>query len=169
MSRSRRVRHLTGPFALAACAVLLLAAPTRAQGAQSFKLSNNHRIACSRALAPGKMQTIGCRSHAYVMNTTTSEFYRCEVSVEVTRDSRELKNTSASGHCVSRGRMFPTDSTYAFDATETEPPNTNAFFGSGGMAIWVSDITARKVRGCIDLATGIGDNVLQCVDMEFDH
>jgi len=169
MSRSRRVRHLTGPFALAACTVLLLAAPTRAQGAESFKLSNNHRIACSRALAPGKMQTIGCRSHAYVMNTATSEFYRCEVSVEVTRDSRELKNTSASGHCVSRGRMFPTDSTYAFDATETEPPNTNALFGSGGMAIWVADITARKVRGCIDLATGIGDNVLQCVDMEFDH
>jgi hypothetical protein len=169
MSRSRRARHLTGPIALAACAVLLLAASPDAQGAETFKLSNNHRITCSRALAPGKMQTVGCRSHAYVMNTATSEFYRCEVSIEIMRDSREIKNTSSSGRCVSRGRMFSTDSNYTFDATETEPPNTNAFFGSGGMAIWVSDTTARKVRGCIDLATGIGDNVLQCVDMEFDH
>lgn len=169
MSRSRRARQLTGPIALAAGVVLLFAAPPAAQGAEAYKLSDNHRIACSRALAPGKMQTIGCRSYAYVMNTTTSEFYRCEVAVEITRDNRELKNTSSSGRCVSRGRMFSTDSTYAFDATETEPPNTNAFFGSGGMAIWVNDTTARKVRGCIDLATGIGDNVLQCVDMQFDH
>lgn len=168
MSRSRRARHMTGPIAVAACAALLFAVPG-AESAEGFKLSNNHRIACSRALAPGKMQTIGCRSHAYVMNTATSEFYRCEVSVEIARDTREIKNTSSSGRCVSRGRMFPTDSSYMFDATETEPPNTNSFFGSGGLAIWVGDTRARKVRGCIELATGLGDNVLQCVDMEFDH
>ncbi len=168
MSRSRRARHLTGPLVLAACAALLLAAAPDAEGAEAFKLSNNHRIACNRALTAGKMQTIGCRSHAYVMNTTTSEFYRCEVSVEVMRDTREIRNTSAGGRCTSKGRLFPTDSAYAFDATETEPPNTNSFFGSGGTAIWVSDTTARKVRGCIELATGIGDNVLRCVDMEFD-
>ena len=32
--------------------------------ADNFKLSNNQRIACSRGLAPGKLNTATCKSYA---------------------------------------------------------------------------------------------------------
>mgnify|MGYP003352107316 CR=1 FL=1 len=55
-----------------------------------------------------------------------------------------------------------------FDAAETEPPNTNSFFGPGGYAVWASDTTTRKVRGCISIASGLGSDVSKCLDMTFD-
>ena len=57
---------------------------------------------------------------------------------------------------------------FIFDATETEPPNTNSFFGQGGYAIWASDNNARKVRGCIIISSGLGSDVSKCVDMKFE-
>ncbi len=133
-----------------------------------FKLSSNQRIACSRGLSAGKLQNINCKSYAYVFNSRTSEFYRCQVAVAVTRDNKEVLKTDTGGGCVLKTRIFPEDSSYSFDATETEPPNTNSFFGSGGTAIWVSDNTKLKVRGCIQLVVGVAPDVLKCVDMAFD-
>ncbi len=43
---------------------------------------------------------------------------------------------------------------YSFDATETEPPNTNSFFGNYGFAMWVSDNTQQKIRGCVTIPSG---------------
>jgi len=57
--------------------------------AEDIRLSNNQRIACGRGLNAGKLQNINCRSYAYLFNTQTSEFYRCQVSVAVTRDNKE--------------------------------------------------------------------------------
>ena len=64
-------------------------------------------------------------------------------------------------------RIFDTDGDYSFDATETEPPNTNSFFGTGGYAIWASDNTTRKLRGCITISSGLGSDISKCVDMTF--
>src|SRR5690349_23829960 len=50
-------------------------------------------------------------------------------------------------------RIFDNDSNYSFDATETEPPNTNSFFGPGGFAVWASDNAKQRVRGCITIAS----------------
>lgn len=138
-----------------------------AHAADDFKLSNNQRIACGRGLTAGKLQNINCKSFAYIFNSKTSEFYRCQVSVGVTRDNKEVLKVDTDGSCVLKARIFAEDSSYAFDATETEPPNTNAFFGSGGTAIWVSDNTALKARGCILLNVGVAPDVLKCVDMTF--
>jgi hypothetical protein len=90
------------------------------------------------------------------------------VSVGVTRDNREVLKVDTDGACTLKARVFPNDSSYAFDATETEPPNTNAFFGSGGTAIWVSDSTKLAAKGCILLNVGVGPDVLRCVDMTFN-
>lgn len=133
-----------------------------------YKLGSNQRITCNRSLTSGKLQNISCRSFAYVLNSVTSEFYRCQVSVVLIRDARMIRRTETGGKCDSLGRLFAADSSYSFDATETEPPNTNAFFGSGGTAIWVSDAASLKVKGCIQLATGIGPDILNCVDMTFE-
>lgn len=141
---------------------------TRALSADIYKLGNNQRIACNRNLTAGKLQNINCKSFAYLLNSVTSEFYRCQVSVALTRDTKTVLKTETDGRCVSLGRIFPGDSSYSFDATETEPPNTNSFFGPGGTAIWVSDATTLKVKGCIQLVTGVGPDVLNCVDMTFD-
>jgi len=138
-----------------------------ANAADEFKLSNNQRIACGRGLNAGKLQTINCKSYAFIFNTRTSEFYRCQVSVGVTRDNKDVLKIDSDGGCALKARVFPADSNYAFDATETEPPNTNSFFGSGGTALWVSDSTALKAKGCILLNVGVGPDVLRCVDMEF--
>jgi hypothetical protein len=136
--------------------------------ADEFKLSNNQRISCSRGLSPGKLNTATCKSYAYIFNAKTSEYFRCQVSLAMTRDNKEVINVQSDGGCAKRPRIFDTDSNYSFDATETEPPNTNSFFGTGGYAVWASDNTARKVRGCIIITSGLGSDVSKCVDMKFD-
>ena len=136
--------------------------------ADDFKLSNNQRISCSRGLSPGKLNTATCRSYAYIFNVKTSEYYRCQVVLALTRDNKEVINIQNDGSCAKRPRIFETDSSYSFDATETEPPNTNSFFGTGGYAVWASDNNARKVRGCIIIASGLGSDVSRCLDMKFE-
>jgi hypothetical protein len=136
--------------------------------ADEFRLSNNQRISCSRGLSAGKLNTATCKSYAYVFNTKTSEYFRCSVSLSLTRDNKEILNVQTDGSCVKKPRIFDNDSSYSFDATETEPPNTNSFFGNGGYAIWASDNTAQKVRGCITIASGLGSDVAKCVDMKFE-
>src|SRR5215468_1227121 len=89
-----------------------------------FKLSNNQRIACSRGLAAGKLNTATCKSYTYVFNTKTSEYFRCQVSLALTRDNKEVINVQADGGCAKKPRIFENDSTYTSDATETEPSNT---------------------------------------------
>ena len=140
----------------------------QAAAADDFRLSNNQRIACSRGLSAGKLNTSTCKSYAYVFNTKTSEYFRCQVSLALTRDNKEVINVQADGGCAKKPRIFDGDSSYSFDATETEPPNTNSFFGNGGYAVWASDNTAQKVRGCIIIASGLGSDVSKCVDMKFE-
>lgn len=136
--------------------------------ADDFKLSSNQRISCSRGLAPGKLNTATCRSYAYIFNVKTSEYYRCQVSLALTRDNKEVINVQSDGGCATKPRIFDTDSNYSFDASETEGPNTNSFFGPGGYAVWASDNTARKVRGCIIISSGLGSDISKCLDMKFE-
>jgi hypothetical protein len=136
-------------------------------GADEFKLSNNQRISCSRGLAAGKLNTATCKSYSYIFNVKTSEYSRCQVSLSLTRDNKEVINVQADGGCTKKPRIFDTDSNYAFDATETEPPNTNSFFGTGGYSIWVADTTELKVRGCIIISSGLGSDISKCLDMTF--
>ena len=150
---------------LAALSLLTSASVARAE--EMFKLSNNQRIACSRGLAAGKLNTATCKSYTYVFNTKTSEYFRCQVSLALTRDNKEVINVQADGSCSKKPRIFDGDSNYAFDATETEPPNTNSFFGSGGYSIWAADTTQQKVRGCITISSGLGSDITKCLDMTF--
>jgi hypothetical protein len=136
--------------------------------ADEFKLASNQRISCSRGLSPGKLSTATCKSYAYLFNVKTSEYYRCQVSLALTRDNKEVINVQTDGSCTKKPRIFDTDSSYSFDATETEPPNTNSFFGTGGYAVWASDNTARKIRGCIIIASGLGSDVSKCMDMTIE-
>ena len=141
---------------------------TGAAQADEFKLSNNQRIACSRGLSAGKLNTATCKSYAYLFNIKTSEYYRCQVSLALTRDNKEVINVQTDGSCSKKPRIFDTDSNYSFDATETEPPNTNSFFGPGGYAVWASDNNARKIRGCIIISSGLGSDVSKCLDMAIE-
>jgi hypothetical protein len=151
-----------------AVGLLAMAAAPTAGLADDFKLSNNQRISCGRGLSAGKLSTATCRSYAFLFNTKTSEYFRCSVSLSMTRDAKEVINVQTDGGCAKRPRIFDTDSNYAFDATETEPPNTNSFFGAGGFAIWASDTTQQKIRGCVTIPSGLGADVSRCVDMKFD-
>ena len=148
-----------------ATSLVLLGAQAATAG--DFALSNNQRIACSRGLAPGKLNTATCKSFTYVFNTKTSEYFRCQVTLALTRDNKEVINVQADGGCTRKQRIFETDSEYSFDATETEPPNTNSFFGPGGYSIWVSDNTKQRVRGCITISSGLGSDISKCLDMTF--
>ena len=56
--------------------------------ADDFKLSNNQRISCSRGLSAGKLSTATCRSYAYLFNIKTTEYFRCQVSLALTRRER---------------------------------------------------------------------------------
>jgi hypothetical protein len=135
--------------------------------ADEFKLSNNQRISCSRGLSAGKLNTATCKSYAYVFNVKTSEYSRCQVTLALTRDNKEVINVQTDGGCTKKLRIFETDGNYAFDATETEPPNTNSFFGPGGYAVWASDTSTQKVRGCITISSGLGSDISKCLDMTF--
>src|SRR6201997_2648230 len=160
-----RMNHVTKICLGAALSLLTLVSAARAD--EMFKLSNNQRLACSRGLAAGKLNTATCKSYTYIFNTKTSEYYRCQVSLALTRDNKEVINVQTDGGCIKRPRIFDTDSNYSFDAAETEPPNTNLFFGSGGYSVWASDNTTRKVRGCIIISSGLGSDISKCLDMTF--
>ena len=148
-------------------ALSLLTSVSLAHAEELFKLSNNQRIACSRGLAAGKLNTATCKSYTYVFNTKTSEYFRCQVSLALTRDNKEVINVQADGSCSKKARIFDTDSNYTFDATETEPPNTNSSFGSGGYSSWAADTPRQKVRGCITISSGLGSDITKCLDMTF--
>jgi hypothetical protein len=135
--------------------------------ADEFKLSNNQRISCSRGLSAGKLNTATCKSYAYLFNVKTSEYFRCQVTLALTRDNKEVINVQTDGGCTKKPRIFETEGNYAFDATETEPPNTNSFFGPGGYAVWASDTSTQKVRGCIIISSGLGSDISKCLDMTF--
>lgn len=150
---------------LAALPLLMSASVVHAD--ELFKLSNNQRIACSRGLAAGKLNTATCKSYTYVFNTKTSEYSRCQVTLAITRDNKEVLTVQADGSCAKKARIFDNDGSYTFDATETEPPNTNSFFGSGGYSIWAADTTQQKVRGCITISSGLGSDITKCLDMTF--
>src|SRR6266403_2209181 len=64
--------------------------------ADDFKLSNNQRISCSRGLSAGKLNTATCKSYAYIFNVRTSEYFRCQVSLALTRDNKEVINVPAA-------------------------------------------------------------------------
>jgi hypothetical protein len=147
-----------------ALSLMTLATAARAD---EFRLSSNQRIACSRGLSAGKLNTATCKSYAYVFNTKTSEYFRCQVSLALTRDNKEVINVQADGGCTRKPRIFDTDGDYSFDATETEPPNTNSFFGPGGYSVWASDNNVQKVRGCIIISSGLGSDISKCLDMTF--
>ena len=155
-----------GGVALAAVPAL----PVAATAAENLALLNNQRIACSRGLSPGKMSTVTCRTYAYLFNTRTSEYFRCTASLSMTRDAREVVNVQTDGGCAPGQRIFDVDSDvgYSFDASETEPPNTNSFFGPGGFVVWASDNAAKKVRSCITVPSGLGKDVSRCPDMKFN-
>src|SRR3981189_3220670 len=88
--------------------------------ADDFKLSNNQRISCSRGLSPGKLNTATCRSYAYLFNTKTSEYFRCQVSLALTRDNKEVINVQTAGACSKKPRIFETDSNYSLDPTQRQ-------------------------------------------------
>jgi hypothetical protein len=157
-----RMNHVVKICLGAALSLVTLVAVAQAD---EFKLSSNQRISCSRGLSAGKLNTATCKSYAYLFNVKTSEYYRCQVSLAFTRDNKEVINVQTDGGCTKKPRIFETDSNYSFDAAETEPPNTNSFFGPGGFAVWASDNTTRKVRGCIIISSGLGSDVSKCLDM----
>jgi hypothetical protein len=159
-----RMNHVMKICLGAVLSLLTLVAGARAD---EFKLSNNQRISCSRGLSAGKLNTSTCKSYAYLFNVKTSEYFRCQVSLALTRDNKEVINVQTDGGCTKKPRIFETDSSYSFDATETEPPNTNSFFGPGGYSIWASDNTTQKVRGCIIISSGLGSDISKCLDMTF--
>lgn len=148
--------------------LLVMAAATSARAADEFKLGNNQRIACARGLSQGRLNTATCRSYAYVFNTRTSEYFRCTVNLAVTRNNKEILSVQTDGGCMKKPRIFADDGNYSFEATETEPPNTNSFFGQGGYAIWASDNTSQKIRGCITISPGLGPDITKCLDMKFE-
>src|SRR5438128_4776360 len=93
---------------------LMVAALAPAKAADEFKLSNNQRISCGRGLSAGKLSTATCRSYAYLFNTRTSEYFRCAVSLALTRDNKEILNVQTDGGCVKKPRIFDNDSSYSF-------------------------------------------------------
>src|ERR1700742_672118 len=103
-----RMNHVVRMSLLAALSLLTSVSVVRAD--ELFRLSNNQRIACSRGLAAGKLNTATCKSYAYVFNVKTSEYFRCQVSLALTRDNKEVINVQTDGGCTKRPRIFDTDS-----------------------------------------------------------
>jgi hypothetical protein len=79
---------------------LMLTALAPAARADDYQLSHNQRISCSRGLAPGKLNTATCKSYTYLFNTKTSEYFRCQVSLALTRDNKEVINVQTDGACT---------------------------------------------------------------------
>jgi len=89
------------------------------------------------------------------------------VSLALTRDNKEVINVQTDGAAQESPASSRPTSNYSFDATETEPPNTNSFFGPA-VTRMASDTTTRKVRGCIHhLLRPPAPTSPKCLDMAF--
>ena len=120
------------------------------------------------ASPPGKLNTATCKSYTYRLQHQDLGIFPLpglagadprQQGSHQRPDRRRLHQEAA--HLRDRRALFD------FDATETEPPNTNSFFGPGGYSIWAADITAQKVRGCITISSGLGSDISKCLDMTF--
>jgi hypothetical protein len=150
-------------------AVLSLASVSGpASAADQFQLNGDNHISCGRGLSAGKLSTATCRTYAYLFDKHTSESFRCTASLAMTRDNKQVLNVQADGNCTRRPRIFGEDGDYSFNAAETEPPNTNSFFGAGGYSAWASDNSARRVKACLTIISGLGTDVARCVDMTIE-
>jgi hypothetical protein len=147
--------------------LLVLMLPDAARSEEPFKLSNDQNISCSRDLKRGRLRIASCSSYAYLFNTKTSEHYRCDVSLAVVRNAKEVITVQTDGYCARKARIFQSDSNYDLRFAETAPPSTNSFFGHGGFSAWAADTTHQKVRGCITIVTEPGGDVSRCLDMTF--
>ena len=152
-------------FCWAAALSLMTLAP--AARADDFKLSHNQRISCSRGLAPGKLNTATCKSYTYLFNTKTSEYFRCQVSLALTRDNKEVINVQTDGGCTKKPRIFETDVHYDFRRHRDRAAEHQFVLRPGGYSIWAADTTAQKVRGCITISSGLGSDISKCLDMTF--
>jgi hypothetical protein len=85
---------------LAAALVFMTLASVAA--ADDFRLVSNQRIACGRGLAPGKLNTATCKSYAYVFNTKTSEYSRCQVTLAL-KNQMGLIRDRQRYHSAKRG------------------------------------------------------------------
>ena len=103
------MRVLKSVFGFCVLVILLSPLPSHAD---EFKLSNSQRISCGRGLSAGKLNTATCRSYAYVFDIKTSEYYRCTVSLALTRNNKEVLNVQSDGECVKKPRIFDDDSSY---------------------------------------------------------
>src|SRR5260370_21517098 len=116
MIRMNHVIKICLGFALPLLALVSVA------GADEFKLSNNQRISCSRGLSAGKLNTATCKSYAYLFNVKTSEYFRCQVTLALTRDNKEVINVQTDAGCTKKPRIFHPDSISSFHATDPTPP-----------------------------------------------
>jgi hypothetical protein len=155
------------PTRIAFGSLLVLLLIDAARSEEPLKLSNDQNISCSRDLKRGRLRVASCSSYAYLFNTKTSEYFRCDVSLAVVRDTKEVITVQTDGYCARKARIFQSDSNYDLRFAETAPPSTNSFFGHGGFSAWAADTTHPKVRGCLTIVTGLGDDVSRCVDMRY--
>jgi hypothetical protein len=149
-------------------AFLLLMPLSAVQAGSPFQLGKSQNISCSRSFARGGLKTMTCTSYVYVFNTRTSDYFRCEDSLVVTRDRRKVRKVKSDGGCIKKPRVFEVDSSYDFDSAETEPASPNSIFGKGGYAVWAADTTRPRVRGCLIISTGLGSEVSRCVETKLD-
>ena len=133
--------------------------------ADEFKLSNNQRISCSRGLSPGKLNTATCKSYAYLFNVKTSEYFRCQVSLALTRDNKEVINVQTDGGCTKgRASSIPIPT---MRSTLPKPSRPTPIHFSGRAAIRFGRATSMraKLRGCITISSGLGSDISKCLDM----
>ena len=135
--------------------------------ADDFKLANNQRIACSRGLAAGKLNTATCKSYAYVFNAKTSEYFRCQVSLALTRDNKEVINVQTDGGCTKKPRIFDTDSQLFLRRHRDRAAEHQFVLRPRRLFGWAADTTQQKVRGCITISSGLGSDISKCLDMTF--
>ena len=156
------------PVIRAPLAILLfLPLPALAQTDHPLNLGDSS-ISCTRILARGKLRSATCKSHVYLFHTKTSEHFRCQMSLAVTRNRKDAPAVSTDGRCDRNPSIFSTGTNYHFDAAETEPKNMNSFFGSGASSVWAADIRRRKVRGCMTISYALEPAIFRCVDMSLE-
>ena len=142
MIRMNLVMKICGKVCFGAALSLVALAPVA--HADEFKLSHNQRISCSRGLSAGKLNTATCKSYAYIFNAKTSEYFRCSVSLALTRDNKEVINVQTDGGCVKKPRIFETDS--IIRSTPPRPRRRTPIRSSAPAATRSGPATPRRRR-----------------------
>lgn len=133
-----------------ACLANFCASPA---AADNFEIVRGDAFRCvDRAVHYGE-STQRCTAEAFVVNTTTSQWYWCSAMREVSFNNPNSNYDKIIGSCVEQKRPSSSAGPFSYSITQnSEAPPQQLH----GVVVWIVEKAALKVTVCFHMSLSIG-------------